>query len=327
MPARLVQVTLINNSRFPIIWQDDGRPHGWWQEPWYPSNLKNLKTGEQGTWRLESGGIMTGVEGWAYFRIDVPSTGNTGVRTEYLNLWWERPYIGSFAKETTHFVPDGEYAKVMIVDRGFTSLGQSDSFFEPVPFGAFVPATVPVFLANDAAGTHIWWIVEVVDSPAAGLTLPLVIGPTHRYADAVLINAEPADVWDLLTKTGPASAFWQQQAIESDWRVGSPIRFIDVRDRNIAAEGTIIEAAPPNRLVYTINTSELEQLRPEYDRDSPPPPPARITISIEPHERGSKLSLLHEEPMARGAVRDVHDVWRSSLSGLRRAFEKRGLSG
>ena len=30
MPARLVQVTLINNSDFPIIWQDDGRPHGFW---------------------------------------------------------------------------------------------------------------------------------------------------------------------------------------------------------------------------------------------------------------------------------------------------------
>jgi hypothetical protein len=26
MPARLVQVTLINNSDFPIVWQDDGRP-------------------------------------------------------------------------------------------------------------------------------------------------------------------------------------------------------------------------------------------------------------------------------------------------------------
>ena len=57
MPISLVQVALVNNSSFPIRWIDDGCPQGFWQGPWYPSNLKDLMTGVKGTWRLESGGI------------------------------------------------------------------------------------------------------------------------------------------------------------------------------------------------------------------------------------------------------------------------------
>lgn len=53
MPARLVQVTIVNRSAFPIIWQDDGREHGFWQEPWYPSNIKALNPGQQASFRLE----------------------------------------------------------------------------------------------------------------------------------------------------------------------------------------------------------------------------------------------------------------------------------
>ena len=44
MPARLVQVTILNNSRYPIVWQDDD-PSCFWQDPWYQSTIKNLKKG------------------------------------------------------------------------------------------------------------------------------------------------------------------------------------------------------------------------------------------------------------------------------------------
>jgi hypothetical protein len=81
-----------------IHWQDDGRPAGFWQDPWWPSKLKTLKKGEQGTFRIESNGIATGVEGWVQFRVELPPVAGEGDQTEFFNLDFRRPYIGSFHK-------------------------------------------------------------------------------------------------------------------------------------------------------------------------------------------------------------------------------------
>jgi hypothetical protein len=173
MPARLVQVTLINNSNFPVVWQDDGRPHGFWQQPWYPSNLKNLKKGEQGSWRLESGGILTGVEGWALFKVDVPFASNVGNRVEFFRPWWARPYYGSFIKKIEYWLHDprtqdkdhlgGQLA--YINDHGFSSMANINSSpFEFIPMGLFVPVTVPIVLNNEAHGNHIVWLIELLNS-------------------------------------------------------------------------------------------------------------------------------------------------------------------
>jgi hypothetical protein len=103
MPARLVQVTLRNKSSFPIRWLDDGRPHGSWQDPWFPSNISDLKTGEEGTFRSESDGILTGTQAWALFKVDIPAN-NIGDRTEFLRLSWRKPYIGFFKKHIDHWI-------------------------------------------------------------------------------------------------------------------------------------------------------------------------------------------------------------------------------
>lgn len=173
---------MINNSDFPIIWQDDGRPHGFWQEPWYPSNLKNLKKGEQGTWRLESGGIATGVEGWALFKVDVPFASNVGSRTEFFRLWWERPFIGHFAKDVQHTLQDPRTndsphpgpVLTYVKSHGFGDMGSGSSPFEIIPMGLFVPLTAPIFLANEASGNHVFWVVEVLNTGTTS-TLPLQV--------------------------------------------------------------------------------------------------------------------------------------------------------
>ncbi len=182
MPARLVQVTLINSSDFPIIWQDDGRPHGFWQEPWYPSNIKNLKRGEQGTWRLESGGILTGVEGWALFKVDVPFASNVGSRTEFFRPWWARPYIGSFIKKVEYWNHDPRTEEqdhpgggmAYVKDHGFAGMGdlESSGLFEFIAFGAFVPLTVPIVLNNETHWNHVAWVMEMLNTGTTS-TLPL----------------------------------------------------------------------------------------------------------------------------------------------------------
>jgi Tachylectin len=186
MPARLVQVTLINNCDFPIRWLDDGRPHGFWQDPWFPSNLKNLKKGEQGTWRQESGGVMTGVEGWAKFMVDVPLVSNIGVQTEFITLGWNRPFSGFFSRniEHTRSPPPGNDlrnlppSRIQITDVGFDNLGTDESILSQIALGgAFVPVTIPVVMANDMALNHVWWVVKVTNG-AQSSTFPLHSAPS-----------------------------------------------------------------------------------------------------------------------------------------------------
>ncbi len=99
MPARLVQVTLQNDSRYPLRWIQDHLDHGEWQQPWYPSNLVQLNPGEQGAFRSESDGLFTGTEGWALFGAEVPEDDPTSPafsRTEFVRIYWSRPYVGNF---------------------------------------------------------------------------------------------------------------------------------------------------------------------------------------------------------------------------------------
>ena len=183
MPARLVEVTLINSSDFPIIWQDDQRPHGFWQEPWYPSNITNLRKGQRASWRLESGGVATGVEGRALFKVDVPFVPNHGVRTEWINFWWERPYIGKFKREViltlqdprTSDPPHANPPLVHVKDHGFTNMGHIGS--SPFEFLLAIPAaplTAPLFLTNEANAKHVAWLVEVLNVGTSS-TLPLQV--------------------------------------------------------------------------------------------------------------------------------------------------------
>jgi hypothetical protein len=90
MPARLAQVTLANRSPFKVHWVTDHLDHGIWQSPWFPSRITNLQTGQSGTWRSESDGILTGTAGWALFKVDSSGFG------EFLRVEWSRPYAGGF---------------------------------------------------------------------------------------------------------------------------------------------------------------------------------------------------------------------------------------
>src|SRR6266404_2678032 len=122
MPAITVTVVLINSSTATIRWVDDGRPHGFWTQPLYPSNVKELRPGQMAMWRQESGGIATGVEGWAKFEADVPAKTNTPDRGASLELSWDRPFFllptQIIDKNFKVFNHDPDYQAFYPVDHG-----------------------------------------------------------------------------------------------------------------------------------------------------------------------------------------------------------------
>lgn len=183
MAARMVEVTLVNHTQYPIHWKDDGRPHGFWQEPWLPSNIRNLTRGQEAKFRLESGGIMTGVEGWVEFVIDIPPTNDGYPQTEILRLWFERPYAGHFNKEAKQIqspIPIGQSSWPDLVDTTRQSLGElnegGETLWVVIPAASFWPLTPILFMLNQAAGLHVGWRVEVYES-GVSTRLPLITEP------------------------------------------------------------------------------------------------------------------------------------------------------
>lgn len=203
MPARLVQVTIINNSKYPVVWQDDGRESSSaWQKPWYPSNLTNLQPGQHGTFRLESDGVAVGCKGWAKFKIDVPLSSNVGDRAEFFTLSFERAYI-----ELESFKPDIDRPRshegpvlAWVYDLGSGDLANIDS--SPFEFIAAIPGaplSAPLFLINDSIAKHVAWFVEVrnvesstvLQEPLRVATKGIVYGVTARVEATASAHTVP----------------------------------------------------------------------------------------------------------------------------------------
>ncbi len=198
MPFILIQVTIFNHSDFPIVWLDDGRDHGDWQDPWYPSNIKSLQKGEQASFRIESAGdipilssIGTGAQGWALFKVDVPPDPGLGDRTEYFTLSFDRPFIETqtFERGIDYQLNDprgsgSRHAGLQMayaVDLGTADMGNEDNVgeilgaigadLETAGIGMFVEA--PLLLLTDSYAKHVLWVVDVRNAGAGQDSFPL----------------------------------------------------------------------------------------------------------------------------------------------------------
>lgn len=99
MPARLAQITIRNNTSFPLRWITDSDDTTTWQDPWFPSKLDGLPPGQQASFRSESdgalfGGIMVGTEGSAVFEVGRPVSQQFAGPADRLTVTWDIPYIG-----------------------------------------------------------------------------------------------------------------------------------------------------------------------------------------------------------------------------------------
>ena len=71
---------------------------------------------------------------------------------------------------------------------------------------------------------------------------------TRRFT--VVIAAEPATVWRVLTSADYTTEWWFANTVESTWQVGAPIRYID-EDGLPGILGLVLVNEPPSRLSTT----------------------------------------------------------------------------
>ncbi len=146
---------------------------------------------------------------------------------------------------------------------------------------------------------------------------PMAVPPDqidHVYS--IFINAPPDRVWRAITEGDETVQYYYGTRVQSDWNVGSPIRY-DYPDGTVAADGEVIAADPPRRLEMTFHA----RWDPEIEAEGP----VRQVWEIEPGERATKLTVTQVGLTARQAE-EFGGGMVFIVSGLKSVAEARGAA-
>ena len=129
----------------------------------------------------------------------------------------------------------------------------------------------------------------------------------------VVIAKSPEEVWQGLTSPEFTKQYWHRTEVQSDFSVGSPIRFL-LESGDIGCEGEILIAEYPSELVFSWHFPN----NPETKHESP----SRVSFRLEPIEAGTKLTMIHDQfPADSKMLGLVNEGWPLVLSGLKTLLE------
>jgi uncharacterized protein YndB with AHSA1/START domain len=132
------------------------------------------------------------------------------------------------------------------------------------------------------------------------------------FVYVVYIAAPPEKIWAALTDSRAERVWWWDTRHDSDFRPGSSIRYM--RNGNVDVEGEILEADPPNKLVYTFRSGSPG---PQHDEGY-----TLVEHRIEVEGAWTKLTLIHSNFKRDSAVRKgVSNGWPAILSSLKTILE------
>jgi len=129
---------------------------------------------------------------------------------------------------------------------------------------------------------------------------------------AVYIAAPIEKIWAALTEGSISKEYWGGRAVESDWRVGSPVRFrIDAETYDVV-RAQVLEIDPPRHLAmgWTYDLTPLQ-------------PSSRVTYALEQvSPENVKLTVTHEVWETGSEVDDrLKNGWPAILSSLKSYLE------
>lgn len=129
----------------------------------------------------------------------------------------------------------------------------------------------------------------------------------------IVIAKSPEEVWEGLTSPEFTKQYWHRTEVQSDFKVGSPIRFL-LESGQVACEGEILSARHPSELAYTWQFP----MNPETKDEAP----SRVTFKLEQVGAGTKLTMIHDRfPDGSKMLGMVREGWPLVLSGLKTLLE------
>jgi uncharacterized protein YndB with AHSA1/START domain len=121
----------------------------------------------------------------------------------------------------------------------------------------------------------------------------------------------PDAVWDALTNPDVTQLYWGDTRLESDWKVGSIVRY--VMNGKVTDEQTLLVVDPPQRLSYT-----FKPLYEEFRNESE----SRATFELAQSGPVVRLVVTHDRFMPGSKVFEAcSEGWPKILSGLKTLLE------
>lgn len=129
----------------------------------------------------------------------------------------------------------------------------------------------------------------------------------------VVIAKSPEEVWSGLTSPEFTKQYWHRTEVQSDFSVGSPIRFL-LESGEVGCEGEILVANHPVELAFTWQFPN----NPETKDESP----SRVLFRLESIAAGTKLTMIHDQFPTDSKMLDmVRDGWPLVICGLKTLLE------
>ncbi len=133
------------------------------------------------------------------------------------------------------------------------------------------------------------------------------------YLYVVVIAKSSEEVWKGLTSPEFTKQYWHRTEVQSDYAVGSPIKFL-MESGEVACEGEILSADYPTELSFTWQFPNNPDTKEEA--------PSRVSFRLESIASGTKLTLMHDRfPEGSKMFEMVRDGWPCVLGGLKTLLE------
>src|SRR5271163_3849304 len=128
----------------------------------------------------------------------------------------------------------------------------------------------------------------------------------------IYIRTTPERLWQAITDSEIRSKYQFGCLVTSDWTPGSRLEMSHPRAPGLLAEGEVLEADPPRRLVQTMTALWSDDAKGEGT--------SRVTWEIEPVGDSCRLTVTHDQ-LGEGASPEIYGGWPMVLSGLKTWLE------
>jgi uncharacterized protein YndB with AHSA1/START domain len=166
---------------------------------------------------------------------------------------------------------------------------------------------VPIRLVHDR------WVSKYAEPWTATLSnLKQRLEHTMEQVFEIYIRTTPERLWEAITDGEIRAKYNFGAGAESDWKPGSRYELRHPQGPLLLAEGEVLEAEPPLRLVHTMVALWSDEVKSEGT--------SRVTWDIEPVGDSCRLTVTHDE-LGEGANDELYGGWPMILSGLKTWLE------
>ena len=133
----------------------------------------------------------------------------------------------------------------------------------------------------------------------------------QRIFEVIYIRTSMDALWDALTNPDLTQRYWFDTRIESDWKIGSTVRYL--RNGELTDEHIILAIEKPRFLSHT-----FQPLFGVYKSE----PPSRVSFTMDENGGVVRLTVVHDSfPPQSKVFHACSDGWPMILSNLKTVLE------